>query len=217
MGSGSVSIDEGNDVTAAAMNCELHARYTEALRQLADVWHPLDGDSKPMLIEVPPAYAEASFKLMVVGQEAGGWAKSVSLDEGAVATLMKLYTDFDLGENQRPFTPFWQGAQRIARDLCASSGPKSYLWSNLVKVDIGGRRPPAAVEAAVASLKLVEHELTVTRPDAVIFFTGPRYDDRLKATCPGAAMEELGNGTARIHGLCKPAIAVVAWNNSQIE
>lgn len=188
-------------MTAASMNRELHLRYTEALRELAGVWRPLDGDSKPMFIEVPPAYAEASLKLMVVGQEAGGWAKPVAFTQGAAAALMSFYTDFDLGRNQRPFTPFWQAAQKVAAGLCAASGPGSFLWSNLVKVDIGGRRPPKDVEAAVASLKLVETELAVTRPDAVIFFTGPRYDDRLKATCPGATIEELGNGTARIHGM----------------
>lgn len=183
-------------MTAAAMNGELHARYTAALRDLGAVWHPLEGDSKPMLIEVSVAYTEASLKLMVVGQEAGGWAKSVALTEGAVAALMSLYTDFDLGRSQRPFTPFWQGAWKVARGLGAASGLGSFLWSNLVKVDVGGRRPPAVVEAAVASLELVEQELDVTQPDAVVFFTGPRYDDRLKATCPGAAIEELGNGTA---------------------
>ena len=188
-------------MTAAAMNDELHARYTTALRQLAAVWQPLEGDSKPMLIEVPAAYASASLKLMVVGQEAGGWAKSVALTEGAATPLMSLYTDFDLGRNQRPFTPFWQGAWKIAGGLGAASGLDSFLWSNLVKVDVGGRRPSTVVEAAVASLRLVEQELAVTRPDAVVFFTGPTYDDRLKATCPGAAIEELGHGTARIHGM----------------
>ena len=150
-----------------------------------------------MLIEAPAAYAEASLKLMVVGQEAGGWAKSLPLGDEAVAPLMRLYTDFDLGRNQRPFTPFWQAAWKIAGGL----GVASFVWSNLVKVDVGGRRPSADVEATVASLELVEQEFAVTRPDAVVFFTGPQYDERLKATCPAAAIEELGNGTARIHDM----------------
>lgn len=182
------------------MNSELHARYTEALRELAGMWHPKDGDSKPMLIEVPPAYLDASLKLMVVGQEAGGWAESVALTEHAATTLMRVYTDFALGRHQRS-TPFWQGARKIFADLGAASGLDNFLWSNLVKVDVGRRRPPAVVEAAVASLKLLEHELAVAQPDAVIFFSGPSYDDRLKATFPGASIEELGNGTGRIHGM----------------
>jgi hypothetical protein len=70
-----------------------------------------------------------------------------------------------------------------------------------VKVDVGRGRPSADVEATMAALKLLEHEVAVTRPDAVIFFTGPRYDDRLKATFPDASLEDVGGGTARIHGL----------------
>ena len=110
---------------------------------------------------------------------------------------MNFYTDFDLGRKQRPVTPFWQGARKIADDL----GAASFLWSNLVKVDVDGRRPPEVVEAAVVALGLVEQELAVTQPDAVIFFTGPSYEGRLRATCAGATFEELGNGTARIHGM----------------
>ena len=63
------------------MNAELRARYAVALRELAAVWRPIEGDTKPMLIEVPGAYAEEPLKLMVVGQEAGGWARSVAFTE----------------------------------------------------------------------------------------------------------------------------------------
>lgn len=187
-------------MTVASMNRELQARYAEALRYLRGGWQPLDGDSKPMLIEVPITYAQAPIKLMVVGQEAGGWAESVGLTGDDVDVLMRVYRDFALGRHQRS-TPFWQGARKIFGDLNGALPPDGFLWSNLVKVDVGRRRPPAEVEAKVASLRLLEHEVAVTRPDAVIFFTGPRYDDRLKATFPEASIEELGHGTAHIHNL----------------
>ncbi len=153
-----------------------------------------------MLISVHPDYSALQAKFMVVGQEAGGWAESIQMGDGAAERLMDFYTTFELGRNQRS-TPFWQGARYLNTKLNPKAPAEAFLWSNLVKVDVQRRRPPANVEHLLASLCLLEREMEITAPDAVIFFTGPRYDERLKATFPGASFEDLGGGTARVAGL----------------
>jgi hypothetical protein len=109
-------------MTVASMNRELHARYAEALRELKGRWQPLDGDSKPMLIAVPPSYAHAAVNLLVVGQEAGGWAEAVAWPGITAGALMRVYTDFALGHHQTS-TPFWQGARSVFAGLKCRVGP----------------------------------------------------------------------------------------------
>lgn len=187
-------------MTADGMNSRLRSTYEAALRQLEQSWHPENGDSRPMLISVHPDYSALQAKFLVVGQEAGGWAESIPMGAGAANRLMDFYTDFKLGRHQRS-TPFWQGARYLNTKLNPNATSEAFLWSNLVKVDVQRRRPTATVEVVLASLRLLEREMEITAPDAVVFFTGPRYDGRLKATFPQVSFEDLGGGTARITGL----------------
>lgn len=187
-------------MTVDDLNSQLRSAYESALQQLERYWHPEDGDSRPMLIAVHPGYSALRFKLMVVGQEAGGWAESIPMGAGATERLMEFYTNFELGRRQRS-TPFWQGARYLNARLNPDAPAEAFLWSNLVKVDVRRRRPPTDVENALASLHLLEREIEITAPTGVVFFTGPRYDDRLKATFPAASIEDLGGGTARVVGL----------------
>ena len=58
------------------------------------------------------------------------------------------------------------------------------LWFNLVKVDQHKQRAKPDVEEAVSAIGLLPAELEITQPDAVVFFTGPRYDGRMRKTFP---------------------------------
>lgn len=182
------------------MNAKLLQFYKTALDKLFKSWVPEPEDSRPMLISVPPGYSTSRVKLMVVGQEAGGWAETVPIRPNSARDLMHAYQDFSLGRHQHS-TPFWQGARHVNEKMNPGVDTESFLWSNLVKVDVRRVRPPPEVEEALTSLGLLQAELTITMPAAVIFFTGPRYDDRMRKTFSGIEFEDLGGGTAKITGL----------------
>jgi hypothetical protein len=182
------------------MNARLREVYRDALDKLRTSWSPAEGDSQPMLIEVPESYAIASVRLLVVGQEAGGWGEKTPTSDDPVNALMSLYREFALGRTQRS-TPFWQGARHVFEMIARPDERDAFLWSNLVKVDVRRKRPPVEVEELVARLKLLEAEVEITKPDAVLFLSGPSYDNRIRAAFPSATIDELSNGSATISGL----------------
>jgi hypothetical protein len=174
------------------MNRELARGYEKALPQLLAL---PGGVSKPLLMQVPSGYGATPQKLMIVGQETKGWGPKGA--QPSVADLMGGYAGFNLGANYRR-NPFWVASHQLHRALNPDAPEPSFLWSNLVKVDQNERRPTAEVEETVARLGLLAMEIGVTRPDVVVFFTGPRYDARLEATFPGARLEEAGPKVSRV-------------------
>lgn len=170
------------------LNAALAAAYTVALSR----WErmatgALDSSiSKPLLMSVPPLYAETRHKLMVVGQETLGWGEERTLN---ARDLMEEYDAWALGKAYQT-TPFWAAARQVANALNGPGGMDGFLWTNLVKVNGVGGRPASDVEEAVSSLGLLQKEIEITRPDVVVFFTGPNYDGRLVATFPGVTFEQ---------------------------
>ena len=155
-----------------------------------------------MLLRVSEAYASAPLKVAVIGQEAGGWGEQHSCE---VDPLMHLYAEF-MASSAYLYSPFWQAARHVVEALVGDYVRESHLWSNLVKVDVRKKRPSPELESRVASLDLLQTELAIAKPDAVLFQTGPGYDARLLATFPKARLRSLAGGTAAIDGLPWPAV-----------
>ncbi len=168
----------------------MNERLADAYSNALDTWQrerpSADGVSRPFLIAVPPAYTEAGVKLMIVGQQTLGWGEGIPDDAVSAPALMHAYVEFNLAERYRS-TPFWQAAEQVYHALNPSGPARGFLWSNLVKVDQNGGRPSSTVEGAVSRLGLLPTELGITRPDVVVFFTGPAYDDRIRSSFPGVA------------------------------
>lgn len=152
--------------------------------------------SCPLLVELPPAYAQGQHRLMVVGQETNGWRghlwKRLQAAPGEVvdpiAELLGSYRGFERGRHYRS-TPFWRCAHQIQRLLNPTADLYGFLWSNLLKVDQGKNRPSRAVEGAILRHRLLPTEVELAAPSVVVFFTGPEYDEVLRKTFPGAALE----------------------------
>lgn len=153
-----------------------------------------DGLSRPLFLHVPEAYHQAPIKLMVVGQQTYGWGEQ-GMDR--VDALIALYQDFDLGRRYTR-SPFWQAAHKLCRDLNPGGPEYAFLWSNLVKVDQWRDRPSLEVEASVSQCGLLQQEIAITTPDAVVFFTGPQYDARLKSSFPSVEYEAVSSKITRL-------------------
>jgi len=176
------------------MNGQLSALYREAMESMAQLPKDRDGVSGPHLISVPETYEQCRVKLLVVGQQTCGWG---GVSDG-VGGLMELYREFDLGREYHS-TPFWTEAHRIHDALNPEGPPGSFLWTNLVKIDVHGDRPDPDFESAISASALLPSEIRITSPDAVIFFTGPNYDDRLEETFPGVEYRDLSPMVSVVH------------------
>lgn len=140
----------------------------------------------PLLVEVPDAYCKAKVKLMIVGQQTAGWGHPA---DDSIKDLLGQYRGFELGRRMR--SPFWQAAHEIYNCLNPNGPPRGFLWSNLVKVDVNKKKPSPELEELIASTCLLQHELCITKPDVVVFFTGPDYDNRLKAAFPCVKFQQV--------------------------
>lgn len=161
--------------------------------------------SCPLLVEVPLTYTQGAHRLLVVGQETNGWrgplGKRVQAAPGEIADpiaeLLSAYRGFERGRYYRS-TPFWRCAHQIQRLLNLGSDPYGFLWSNLLKVDQGYDRPSRAVEDAILHHRLLPKEVELAAPSVVVFFTGPEYDEVLRKTFPGAALEPVPHEKPRL-------------------
>lgn len=176
------------------VNEQLLRLYESVFPRFAALKAGIRDVSWPLLLEVPARYSSLRRKLMIVGQETRGWGRGEMPD---VAGVVAEYRGFDLARHYRR-TPFWVAAHRVAQALNPEGPARSFLWSNLVKASQSKTRPCPAVEQAVCSLGLLPAEIEITRPEVVVFFTGRRYDGRLRETFPGASLERLSPFVCRV-------------------
>ena len=164
----------------------LNELYRGVMPELNRIGRLYEGVSGPLLVAVPEGFDQATVRLMIVGQQTYGWpCVSLGLDE-----LLRRYRCFDLGRCYRR-SPFWQASHSLYARLNPNGPDRAFVWSNLVKVDQCARRPSPQLEEEVCRLGLLAGELQVVRPDAVVFFTGPYYDERLRQTFAGVELAPL--------------------------
>jgi hypothetical protein len=144
--------------------------------------------SKPFLIDLTAHnYPEAQTKLVVVGQQTNDWRAESASEGDSVGDLLGVYKDFCLGK--RYMTTFFQAVHQLYKCLNPSGPENGFIWTNLFRVDEKNRRPERDLEDILLRLfNVLPKEIELAEPDMVVFFTGPNYDDFLKATFPGVSL-----------------------------
>lgn len=149
---------------------ELYQANKSAIREVkARCTTEMEG---PFLIAPSDSYWSSAIKVAFVGQETHGWP---SIDDDL--DQMQEYVDFNLGEKYYS-SPFWSVIRKLELSLTGSQF--SSAWLNLNRFDQNGGVPSDENGRALSELDfLLVEELKIISPDIVIFFTGPKYDDRL--------------------------------------
>lgn len=116
---------------------------------------------------------------MFFGQETNGWGDSELIED-----LMFLYRDFNLGEYYNSL--FWRYLWEMSMNL-GLKGRHPFLWNNINKfgkADSAGRPNSRVTELENKYFNVLKEELQVIKPKICIFFTGPNYDNVLRAKLP---------------------------------
>jgi len=143
----------------------------------------------PLLINIPQEYERVPIKLFVVGQQTRGGRKGVQ--HLNITELMQWYKQFNLGQGKGKF-PFWQACHQLYETLNPSAPKFGFVWSNLIKIDEKNKRPSPDLEEKICSaFPVLPLEIEAAHPDVVVFFTGPKYDFRLKKTFDGLILEPM--------------------------
>lgn len=163
--------------------------------------------SAPLLVSAQDNWASAEYRLVVVGQETLGWGSSeipgvssLVVDPSGASQLMRAYESFAFAKNhpRHVNSPFWRAFRHLRTELAAES-----LWTNLFRFDVDGGSPlrHCTSEEQQGLLKgqhgLLEQEVRILRPNAVVFFTGPNYDRVLQSEFPDAEFVPIGDRPTR--------------------
>jgi hypothetical protein len=157
----------------------------------------IEAISAPLLIAVNRDYEQSHPRIVVVGQETWGWYRTYRqlLDEQSLTGALSEYDKYLQGN--RNASPFWQSLAKIRGELLGKEAiegkRKAILWTNLFKCD-DGRMIQSKWREAVLHLQgdVVQEELRILKPDAVLFLTGPEYDEILMRFYPAARFVQMG-------------------------
>ena len=194
--------------SAQSMNDELTERYRAAFEgwpAVSNLHHSL---SQPQLMRIPESYVSSDIRLMIVGQETGGWGRQQDpTTEQGRDELRNEYTEFDLAlKTTWRTSPFWEAAYQIRNRLNPGGAENGFLWTNLIPVSEqlpSGRygRPSSAVADAVCALGLIAAEIEVARPHVVVFFTGKSRDAVIRRAFPNISFVDVAQDIVSIRGL----------------
>ena len=149
--------------------------------------------SCPLLLHIKDAlWDDSKYRILLVGQENCGWddgndgAFQTMLDflakSESVERIQNVYEGFNFGATYTP-SPFWQ-AYREARCVAEKDRDYAVMWSNLYRCCYnGGSVFKAGMEEQQVLMEMSREifvdELKILKPRAVIFTTGPYYDETI--------------------------------------
>ena len=186
---------------------ERYGQFQQASKRLLDQ----RGISPPLMLNIPRGWVESPCRVMVVGQETQGWGLDERYHDRSggpcemcpfkefippkgqqvaqpVDALLHVYEVFNFAETQpiNRRSPFWRAFEVLRK----TERQNCFIWSNLYRVDFDDRsvlRAPESTQREIreAQRGLLSDEIRILGPLVVVFFTGPNYDDELKAEFPG--------------------------------
>jgi len=197
-------------LTTEELNKQLTQLYLSRANDFRKVLKELSVQDKeksypgPLLISPTPKYVNQNTKVLIIGQQTNGWSywrKDID-DVENVKILLKLYKNFNLGENVGS-TPFWNVIRKLEEALGIE--PLSVLWTNINKFSAEYKKNTSEIislsdnEIDIISKvgDLLINEIEILQPDICIFFTGPNLDEKLKSIFEGILFEEVSNWDTR--------------------
>jgi hypothetical protein len=157
------------------------------------------GLSNPHLICFPDNFEKQRVRLLTIGQQTGPnrWHQDYEINNSidSITGLMDSYYDYYIGcyDNRRIF---FQAVRRVESmlniDRCNS------VWSEIDKMDLNGKAANFDTSRKMYdSFPVLKQEIEISKPDVVVFFTGPNYDNNIKYIFKNALFEKVGNHPVR--------------------
>lgn len=142
--------------------------------------------TNPLLIQADSNYLNADIKIMFFGQETNIWHEKHGdfLYHGNVDKLTRFYSNFFLNKNYKNHkSPFWNGINELEAEIKKELDNQSvgFVWNNVLKIGRGKIGFPSKINPLTNRyFKIVPDEISILKPDYIVFFSGPNYDKLLK-------------------------------------
>lgn len=141
-----------------------------------------NGLANPLLlhIEDEEKYKAAEIKIMFFGQETNGWEGE--LGSKRIDELVETYSSF----LKKSYSgQFWNAVRDYVRTTKETNPDKNieFIWNNTLK--FGKAEGKGAPDQNLINIQkevfpVISEEIKILKPNQIIFFTGPNYDNYLK-------------------------------------
>ncbi|WP_288982859.1 hypothetical protein [uncultured Flavobacterium sp.] len=141
-----------------------------------------DKATNPLLIKVSEKWEKSEVKIMIIGQETFTWCVECGENgvfSGNIDLSINIYNNFFNNSFGYP-SPFWNEFRRISKSIITSKSV-DFSWNNIIKVGrIGSGNVPKINEIIFKDFNVLVEEINITKPNILIFFTGPNYNNHIK-------------------------------------
>lgn len=168
--------------------------------------HP-ERATNPLLIQIDKKYASADLKIMIFGQETNTWLGEQNNAEflGEIEPVYNLYEKFFLSNNCYSYGgQFWNGIKRFTELTEKQTNQNvGIVWNNLFKIGKCSKGTPfkSIQDIQMDNFNVIQQEIELLKPDVLIFFSGPNYDNQIKRTFGNLNKQPLAGFNER--QLCK--------------
>lgn len=178
-------------------NQQLFDVYSSKWATLCKSVEPLFNDetlnsspTTPLFLKIDEStYHKSDLKVMFFGQETNRWYKNDVFRNDKIEIvdqfMSKYYDFFYNGRCWKKGGYFWNGIKRFQSMLNGKFSGRTihYTWNNIIKIgkSEGKGRPPLYIyNIERDNFNVICEELKILKPDILIFFTGPNYDDVIR-------------------------------------
>lgn len=159
--------------------------------------------ANPLLIKLDgDKYSKADLKVLFIGQETNSWDGKFCND---FDKILKTYDEFF--NEEQCFTNygghFWNTVNELKKKIQNKFPNKNcyYIWNNIYKIGNAEKNTnlPADYirEAEKKHFNILEEEINILKPDVIIFFSGPNYDESIREKIKDISYESIENFPTR--------------------
>lgn len=194
--------------------------------------------SPPLLLHPTVRWKEAPVRVLIVGQETLGWGFETgsyydwpyssiwSFEDfltvpDSVEAMIHGYKVFEFSryqpENYR--SPFWRAYRQVRHkfDNEIDGLETAVLWTNIFRMSLDGGSvvkggtPEEIKSIQIATHGLLRYEIEILKPDVVLFFTGPDYNDVLYSEFKDVQLQDFnGYDLSRTSWIAHPSLPLVS-------
>jgi len=197
------------------MNEKLIELYTQHWDNLSNGLNQIIADDKykikpanPLLISLTDVekFESADIRVMIIGQENNGWEGIFSNN---MNYLLSVYRDFAPVSGEYKHKGYFRDHFNLFTTMIKKKFENkkvSWIWNNLIKIskhkDIGV--PPSYIyDIEKLNFKVLKEEIQIIKPNLILFYTGPYYDNYIKIHFPENTKESINgfkpNQLVKIH------------------
>ena len=156
--------------------------------------------TNPLMLMIDEDWEKADLKVMIFGQENNFWGGECGNGGafgGKINEVIEIYNKFYLKDTMYS-CPFWNEFRRIRSEISTNDKKVAVLWNNIVKI---GRLGPGfnleIHQITKQYFNVIQDEIKILQPDLLIFFTGPKYNERIQEALGEFSNIEIDGFSAR--------------------